>query len=608
LGKAAKHTSEREADETQNSRRIALVCRGATALLIALNIGCQSAAYAESSGTAYGAKSGTSTEAVNTSASREFGTPSLEEVCGKSTQTSLPELVALADGSLRRSTNVVDDTKTVPTKLAAAAPETNDPIELLTRKILQKQLELQKLNTQFRIETAMTSRWRQRRVFLYGETSATCTETSLIASISARQQLLRSLKAARGLPKGSKVPVETDDTPDSSGSTTPTVSAPRTAGRVHGRLAAANELQLTGQTVAATGDLFELGLNFAHYCQTRHRNFAPGQYRQRVHVIAHELESLILQRQQAIAQRNQQEHASRGERALPTQPVDQRTQLAFQPNADRDALETCEGKMLSDLRDLAMVDYLEYHAATERFWVLQNTAFLLDFAKNGVGMTGNMVSVYGSHGRRPRFAGTAGVCSVVTGAIVMLQPVVGRVSGNLSGSAARRLVSKELFDVNVRTSDIFETDRKRLVALQEKANRAGIASSGLAQRMPLYTEQEKLMREMNGYFKNERKRAHNTLVENVTFASIVGPTRVSNGVNGVVGGYRYYRDSPGRERMFLAGNISYACGTGLNMLETARVQANEELRQYRQGKLHMRTKQRFQARLQALDRLETTVK
>jgi hypothetical protein len=116
------------------------------------------------------------------------------------------------------------------------------------------------------------------------------------------------------------------------------------------------------------------------------------------------------------------------------------------------------------------------------------------------------------------------------------------------------------------------------------------------------------MREMNGYFKNERKRAHNTLVENVTFASIVGPTRVSNGVNGVVGGYRYYRDSPGRERMFLAGNISYACGTGLNMLETARVQANEELRQYRQGKLHMRTKQRFQARLQALDRLETTVK
>jgi hypothetical protein len=112
---------------------------------------------------------------------------------------------------------------------------------------------------------------------------------------------------------------------------------------------------------------------------------------------------------------------------------------------------------------------------------------------------------------------------------------------------------------------------------------------------------------MNGYFKNERKRAHNTLVENVTFASLVGPPRIANGVTGIVGGYRYYRDSAARERMFLAGNISYACGTGLNMLETARLQANEELRQYHLGKTHMRTNQRFQARLQALNRLESTV-
>ena len=579
-------------------------------MLIALNIGCQSGfaeASKSASGAAFGAGSLAACEPASKSASQESRTTSLEEACGKSTQPSLPELVALADGSFRTSTNEVD-VQNFPAKLAAALPETNDPVELLTRKILQQQLELQKLNTQFRVETALTSQWRQRRVFLYGETSASCTETSLIASISARQQLLRSLKAARGFPKGSNEPVETDDTPDSSGSTTPTAAAPRTAGRVHGRLAAANELQLTGQTVAATGDLFELGLNFAHYFQIRHRNFAPGQYRQRVHVIAHELDSLILQRQQAIAQRNQQEHALRGEPNLPSQTIDQQAQRAFQPNADRDGLEACEGKMLSDLRDLAMVDYLEYHAATERFWVLQNTAFLLDFAKNGVGMTGNIISLYGSHGRRPRFAGTAGVCSVVTGAIVMLQPVVGRVSGNLSGSAARRLVSKELVNVNARTSDIFETDRKRLIALQESANRAGVASAGLAQRMPLYNEQEKLMREMNTYFKNERKRAHSTLVENVTFASLVGPTRVSNGVTGVIGGYRYYRDSAGRERMFLAGNISYACGTGLNMLETARVQANEELRQYRLGKMHLRAKQRFQARLQALDRLETTVK
>jgi hypothetical protein len=233
---------------------------------------------------------------------------------------------------------------------------------------------------------------------------------------------------------------------------------------------------------------------------------------------------------------------------------------------------------------------------------------MLDFAKNAVGIAGNIVSIDGSHLRRPRFPGTAGVCSVITGGLVMLQPVVGRVTGNISGSAARRLVSKELVNVNVRTSDVFVSDRKRLAALQESASKAGVNAPGLTHRMSLYAEQEKLMDNMNTYFRNERKRAHNSLVENVTFASLVGPPRISNGITQIIGGWKYYNDNAGRERMYLAGNISYAYGTAINMLETARVQASEELRQYRLGKKHMKTKQRFQARLEALDRLESTVR
>jgi hypothetical protein len=613
LGKAAKHKIVRERDATQGIRKwITLAYRSVAATVIVLSIGCQLSLAA-------------------TASLEESRTYSLEEACGKTSSPGLAELVALANGSptipTSASTTIFSDLRngfsdsgsskslndTIGSLNAVSqsfpsAPETNDPVELLTNQILQRQLELQKLNTQFRIETALVSRWRQRRVFLYAETGAVTTGTSLISMISARQQLLRSLKAARGFPKVPNDPVETDDTPDSNNITTATKSAPRTGGRVHGRMAAANELQLAGTTVTATGDLIELGLNFVHYCQIRHRNFAPGQYRQRVHKIALELDSLILQRQKAIAQRNQREHSSHAEPDASAQLNNQQAQFAIQQNPERDGLEACEGKMLSDLRDLAMVDYLEYHAATERFWVLQNTAFLLDFAKQSVTISGNIVSAYGNHWRRPRFTGTVGVTSVVAGAMVMLQPVVGRVSGNLSGSAARRLVSKELVNVNARTSDVFEADRKRLVTLQERASSAGIASSGLTQRMPLYAEQEKLMREMNGYFKNERKRAHGTLVENVTFASIVGPTRISNGMTGVIGGYRYFNDPAGRERMFLGSNIGYMFGTGLNILETARVQANEELRQHRAGKMHMRADQRFQARLQALDRLESAVK
>ena len=483
---------------------------------------------------------------------------------------------------------------------AVQQQSSSDRIEELTRQILKEELELQKVNTQFRLETALTSRWRQRRVFLYGETNATCSEISLIEQVSSRLQLLRSRRAARGHPNE---PVETDDEPDSNntsqvsssttGSTTTSsnnassssnsTAPPKTGGRVHGRLQAATETQMIGQSVSACGDVFELGLNFLHYQQIKKRGFSPALYRQRVHAIALRLDSLLNERDRALANEIDATPAT--------------VQLQGQ-----------ESKMLKDLRDLSMIDYREYHAATKRFWALQNTAFMLDFSRNCVGITGNLISLTGSHYRHPRYAGTGGLCTAITGSLVMLQPIVGRVSGNISGTAARKLVSKELTNINTKSSAVFAADRKKLAAICQQGGASETACAGIIGRLPLYSEQQRLMDDMNSYFASERRRAHNTLIENIAFASAVGPPRAASGVTGIVGGWRYYQDTDAKERLYLAGNIAYLAGTSVNVVETARVQASEELRQYKLGKKHMRTGTRLKARVAALEKLQTSLK
>lgn len=478
-------------------------------------------------------------------------------------------------------------------------------IDRLTDRILLKELELEKLNTQFRLETSLVSPWRQRRMFLYAQANSWLTEVSLIRQMQLRYKLAREQR-----PRGSNnVQFDTDeDLPDgppffvgdfdgdgddgdaddfflfdqnipvseggTGGNPALTNTIRRQSGKERGRLAAANETQLVGQCIGVAGSVFEVGLNVHNYFKIRRKGLTPGQYHKRVQSMHAELEQLLAERQKFCAEGGY---------------------------SSKSPAVNAESRVIKDLVDLSLSEYLEYHAAAKRFWVLQNTAYFVDITKNMLGVTGNIISLTGNHKRRPRMQGGAGVFSVLSGVAVLLTPVVGRVTGNLSGLAARRLVSAELNDVAVKDLSVLSADRQALVNLIGKQNEQKNVPSGLNQRLSVYQSTESLLKDNERYRASQQKRAHETLVENVVFAGVVAPPRIANGITQIIGGWRAVPNHSLANKLYAAGATAYAAGTGFNIMETIRVQANFELNNYKQKKKGGTTKQQFAGRLKRLD-------
>ncbi len=428
----------------------------------------------------------------------------------------------------------------------------NDSYQLdqITKQILAKEIEFERLNTRFRMETTLVTPWRQRRVFLYGETSASCSEAAAIITMPI---LYKSSN-----PK--------------------TRFTARRVNNDKSNLVAATRTSLVGQAVGAGGDILELGLNFLNYEKLRRKSFNPKAYSLRVHALRVELDSLIEQRRILLSNANLYSAESKTAQA--------------------------ESKLLDNIRDLSLLEYSRFHSATRRFWTYQNTAFVVDLIKNSTGITANIIGLAANHLRRPRMIGGAGVVSIINGAIILVTPSVGRVTGNLSGLAAARTASKELTNVQADNAKDFSLHRDQFVAIANDSTENTPYLNSARKREQLYKESESSATSMQQFLLNQRKRGQGTLRENIVFASIVGPPRLASGIENVLVGWKYYDNRVRASRLSAAGATGNAVGAGFAMFETARVEVSSELYNRKQARTNLLPRQQFTQRLQSLDEME----
>ncbi len=447
----------------------------------------------------------------------------------------------------------------------------------LDDRILTKEIELEQLNVHFRMETALVSKWRQRRLYAYGLTNAFLTEGSLLEQMPIRYQLSQPVHmppAAAALSSTNQNKLR--------------ISLTRMrAQKNRGRFAFASEQQLTGNFIGIAGDTCEFSLNFLKYLRLRHDGMNPGAYHRRMKVLAAELDRLLAERNDLLAQ-----------------PA-----VLSQPELN---VAVAEGKLLKDIRDCGLFEYQEFHAATKNFWVLQNMAFLLDFTKNSTSAAANLYGLTGNHRRRPRYQGGSGVLSIISGAIVFVTPIVGRVTGNYSGVAARHLVSKELVNVERIDTNRFLADRKQLAALaaagQDTGDVSADTSKRLTARLAVYEQEQELLTKMERYFKSQRSRARSSLVENVAFASIVAPARTTSGITSVIGGWRYWQDPDVHNGLYAAGTTAYAAGNAVGLLETSRLAITTEFNNAKLNRQHALPKQVLSDRLERLGKMSALIK
>jgi hypothetical protein len=422
----------------------------------------------------------------------------------------------------------------------------SDRVEDLTHQILDKVITLEKLNTRFRMETGMVGPWRQRRLFLYGEANAMSTEASLIETMGVRYGTLR--KSAHNV---------------------------IVRGHDRGKLMTADSVQLMGNCVAGSGDLFELNLNFLNYLRIRKHHLNPAAYKEQAAVMHADLIKLCGARTKAIN--------------------------SGQFSESELDVANAETKVLRDFKDLALVEYSNFHSSTRTLWAFQNSAFLVDFLKCAFSGSSSLVQLAGIHVHNPYAQGAAGILSIGSGVAVLIAPIFGRVTGNLAGNASRRLISKDLADVQAKNASEFRESRLKLVGVLLK--NPNINSSA---RLPIYEKEEKLLFDMEKNYGRQRKQARATLIENIAFASAVGPPRLANGTLQIIGGWHY----PHRSRaniLYASGATAYSAGSAVNILEIARVQAEIELHNYRLGKRGELPVQQLAKRLAVLNEMHSGI-
>ena len=424
-------------------------------------------------------------------------------------------------------------------------------LDQITKQILVKEIEFERLNTHFRMETTLVSPWRQRRVFLYGEASASGAAAASIIDIPVLYKLAN--------PK--------------------THLSERQADNAKTQLVAGLRCSLVGQAIGAGGDIFELGLNFLNYQSIKKRSFNPRSYKLRVHSLRIELDNLLEQRRLLLTNSTNL-----------TQP-ERETGLA-------------ESRLLDDIRDLTLLEYSRFHSATRRFWTYQNTAFFVDLLKNSTAMTASIIGLAANHLERPGMVGGAGVMAIINGAIILVTPSVGRVTGNLSGLAAEKTASTELTNMHADNAKSFSTHRDQFIAITNSINEHTPYLESAQKRQELYGQGARSASSMQQFLLNERKRSAGTLRENIVFASIVGPPRVAGGIENVLSGWKYYDNRVTASRLSAAGATGNLVGAGFAMFETARVEVSSELYNKKQAKSNLLPKQQFQQRLLSLDKME----
>ena len=183
-------------------------------------------------------------------------------------------------------------------------------------------------------------------------------------------------------------------------------------------------------------------------------------------------------------------------------------------------------------------------------------------------------------------------------------PFVGRVTGNISGLAARRVVSPEAADVHTSTIETYSDDLHNFLATSNNQPLDTDYVIGARRRQTLYVDQEKIMLMRNQFLKKEQKDAHNSLVENIVFAGVVGTTKTANGTLNMIAGWRYPRKTHTNAQLYAAATTTYTVGVSFAVLETARLAIGFEWNNWKLRNSDLLPSNQFNRRLRLLDNMD----
>lgn len=387
-------------------------------------------------------------------------------------------------------------------------------LSALNCAIIHKEIELEKFNARFLMNSHPEGRWKAWRYFVFQETGGVLIEAGLVTGMADRYRQLDHGGRIRGvLLEDSLVP------------------------------------QMIGQFIAATGDVLELGLNvrLAHRAKREHRD--AGTSKRAASNLHKELLGLLEQRESLL--QNAPELCT--------------------------SISKLETRILRDEERLVWLQYSRSLLDARKLAATENTFYTLDILKNLTGAAGNIVGVAATSGGRPKLNVGANILTTVSGAFIMSDPVISRLAGKLvlkiHSKGLDRNFRQKLEDV---VASLTENSIALKEAYKNLDSQNGPYDRVLSTRVNLYSKQAARAGSFVETQKARDRRANTGALNTMAVAAFAGATKVASGTCGIIAADKL-SDHAGAS-VLLGGTAAYAAGTGTTLFDNLKINVIRERR------------------------------
>lgn len=257
-------------------------------------------------------------------------------------------------------------------------------VDGLSNQILSYEIELLKLNTDFRMKSTDKNRIKPWRTFLYNLGGAGVATAGITTIAAERWRTWRKPAAAS-----------------------------RTA------LKAGPIMLLTSHSIIAGGILLEAALDLANDQKVKKAGFDTKSTKKKALELVGQIDEKLKERERLLS-------------GLTTLSEEERGRAS------------AETPILKDLRNMSVSEYCNFHVRAKKRLAARNFSYLngLAAATTG-GYLGSLCGLLAVSCRKPRLAGPAGLGFTLSGAQIATGPELARLAGNCVGSLDKRLMKKD---------------------------------------------------------------------------------------------------------------------------------------------------------------------
>jgi hypothetical protein len=427
---------------------------------------------------------------------------------------------------------------------SAAVSEVSE-VARLSLLVLRKEIELQRFNIGYRLTVAKQGRWKGLRYFLSQETNAALSLSGGIIGINERFKNFESVN---------KINVRNLET--------------------------GNILSIAGQTVGAAGSGLEFAINTHHHLQARKKGYSTKTANSYVRRLKAEIDALLQKRASAAKS------------------------LEGRVSAQQTAIFTAEGRVLDDIRDLALAEYVQFMSGQTSYLGFQQALYLLDITRNTTGALGNLFAYISNVQADPTLNTEAGILFTTNGALTVATPYLSRAIGY----AVRKLKKHSVKDIADKTVDADVQQLCRDIdILQDLCKNSTLKTVNAVYRAALYDSHGNQFLKQLALSTRETNARNYAAVENVTAGTAIGATKLAAGVEFIVAGVRY-SDSKRRTNVLIstAGTASLV-GTSISLLDNIRIQLKTERNNRRLAGKRQLPSQVLNDRMQHLEELDRQI-